>query len=57
MYYDVIWGRIGGITPTFLNSALDGGELSATRLERFTPWGESLTCPWMSSRADVDAVE
>jgi hypothetical protein len=48
---------------TFLTSALDGGEWSATRHSRFTPRGKSLPPGihwmggWVGSTASLDAVE
>jgi hypothetical protein len=46
----------GGIAPTFLTSVLDGGELSASRLCRFTSGTHSIG-GWMGPRAGLDAVE
>jgi hypothetical protein len=53
--------RSGSVTPSFLTSALEGGEWSALRPCRFTPeerahsthWIES----WVGSGAGLDAVE
>jgi hypothetical protein len=50
-----------GQLPSFLNSALDGGEWSASRPGPFTS-GESasgtyLTGEWVGSRAGLDALE
>jgi hypothetical protein len=42
--HEDIW-RSGGISPPFLTSALDGGEWSASRPGRFTPWGKSPLYP------------
>jgi hypothetical protein len=36
-----VWGSVG-IVPTFLTSALDGGEWSVSRRGRFTPGRESV---------------
>jgi hypothetical protein len=53
------WGS-GGIAPTFLTLALEGGEWSASRPGRFTP-GEIATgaywLGWVGPRAGLDAVE
>jgi hypothetical protein len=35
------YGGTGGISPPFLTTALDGGELSASRPCRFTPSSQS----------------
>jgi hypothetical protein len=39
-------GRLGsgGIAPLFLTSALDGGELSASRPRRLTPYTHWIGC-------------
>jgi hypothetical protein len=51
----------GGIAPSFLTSAVDGGELSASRPGRFTLCDKALathwTGGWMGPRAGLDAVE
>jgi hypothetical protein len=36
LFHDDLWGS-GGIAPSFLTSALDGGEWSLSRPGRFTP--------------------
>jgi hypothetical protein len=55
-----MWGH-GDIAPPFLTSALDGGELSASRLCHFTP-GEGapgICCigGWVGPRVSLDTVE
>jgi hypothetical protein len=55
-----MWGS-EGIAPSFLTSALDGGEWSASRPGRFIP-GEiaaGIHCMggWVGSRASLDIVE
>jgi hypothetical protein len=54
------WGS-GGIARPFLNSALVGGELLASRPYRFTSWKRthSIHCigGWVSLRAGLDAVD
>jgi hypothetical protein len=45
--YEHIWGS-GGIAPHFLTSALDGGELSASRPCRFTPREIALGTYWIA---------
>jgi hypothetical protein len=49
------WGS-GGITPTFLTSALDGGEGSASRFSSFTP-GERAPNRHLGPRAGLEAVK
>jgi hypothetical protein len=55
-----MWGS-GGIAPSFLTSALDGGEWSASRPCRFAPGkGAPVTHwigNWVGSRVGLDAVE
>jgi hypothetical protein len=51
----------GGIAPTFLTSALDGGERSASRSGRFIP-GEIAPSThwiggWVDPRAGLDSVK
>jgi hypothetical protein len=48
--------RNGGIAPSFLTFALDGGEWSASRLCHFTP-GTHWIGGWVGPRAGLDAVE
>jgi hypothetical protein len=54
------WGS-GGITQSFLSSALDGGESSASRPGRFTPGdrarGTLWIGGWMGPRTRLDYVE
>jgi hypothetical protein len=54
------WGS-GGIAHTFLTSALDGGEWSASRPGRFTPRERALGTHWMGGwvgpRAVLDMVK
>jgi hypothetical protein len=54
------WGT-GGIAPSFLTSALDGGEWSVSRPSRFTPRGKALGTHWiggwMSLGVGLEAVE
>jgi hypothetical protein len=53
------WGS-GGIAPRILDSALDGGEWSASRPGRFTPMGRAPGTHWIGGwvgpRAGLDAV-
>jgi hypothetical protein len=53
------WGS-GGIAYTFLTSALDGSEWSASRPGRFTPKersaGTHWTEDWVGLRAGLDTV-
>jgi hypothetical protein len=50
-----------GIAPQFLTSSLDGGELTASRPDRFTPGESDLSTHyiggWVGPRAGLDAVE
>jgi hypothetical protein len=59
-YYAMeVWGG-GGIAPTFLTSALDGGEWSASCPSHFIP-GERAPTNWIGGqvgpRASLDAVK
>jgi hypothetical protein len=53
--------RSGCTALSFLTSALDGGEWSASRLRRFTAWetvpGTHLLGGWVAPRASLDAME
>jgi hypothetical protein len=46
----------GGIAPPFWTSALDGGERSASRLNRFTP-GTHWRGGWVGPTAGLNPVE
>jgi hypothetical protein len=58
--YEDVWGS-GGRTPSFLTSALDGGEWSASRPCCFTPGekapGTDWIGGWVDTRAGLNAVE
>jgi hypothetical protein len=58
--HEDIWGT-GGIPLSFLTSALDGGEWSASHPCRFTPGervpGTHCTGGWVGPRGGLDAVE
>jgi hypothetical protein len=45
-HHEDVW-RSGYIIPLFLNVALDGGELSASRLFRFNPVEKDPRIYWM----------
>jgi hypothetical protein len=51
----------GGAAPTFMTSALDGGEWSASRHGRFTPGKRAPDTHciggWVGPRAGLDAVK
>jgi hypothetical protein len=54
-------GQSGGIAPLFLTSALDGGELSASLLCRFTSEetvpGTHFIGGWVGPSADLNVIE
>jgi hypothetical protein len=54
-----MWGS-GGVAPPFFTSALDGGELSASRPCRFTPRKRALGTHWrggwVGPKAGPDAM-
>jgi hypothetical protein len=52
--YEDMWGKGGIAPPTFLISALDGGEWSASHPDRFT-LGEWIG-GWVNPRTGLDAV-
>jgi hypothetical protein len=53
--------EIGGTSPPFLTSALDGGEWSASRPGRFYPreiaLGTDWIGGWVGTKAGLDAME
>jgi hypothetical protein len=58
--HEGVWGS-EGIALFYLTSALDGGELSASRLGRFTPGervpGTHWIGGWVNPRTGPDAIE
>jgi hypothetical protein len=58
--HEDVWGT-GGIAPSFLTSALDGGEWSASNPGRFTPGerapGTYCIEGWVGSGAGLDIVK
>jgi hypothetical protein len=58
--HEDVWGN-EGIAPSFLTSALDGGDRSSPHPGRFTPGEKSLSIHriggFVSPRAGLDAVE
>jgi hypothetical protein len=58
--HEDVWGS-GGIAPPFLTSALDGGQLSASRLGCFSPGeiapGTHWIGGWVGPRAGLIYVE